>query len=124
MLEPGEVITAVIVPANPSARRSHYLKVRDRGSFDFALVSAAAALDMDGASIRQARVALGGVGTKPWRLPRVEAALAGKSLDPAALRAAAALAARGAQGHGHNDFKIELMQRAVVRALDTAGARA
>jgi hypothetical protein len=85
--------------------------VRDRASFEFALVSAAVALDMDGALIRQARVALGGVGTKPWRVPEVEAALAGKSLDPAALRVAAALAARGAQGHGHNDFKIELMQR-------------
>jgi xanthine dehydrogenase YagS FAD-binding subunit len=70
------------------------------------------ALDMDGTRIRQARVALGGVGTKPWRVPEVETALVGKSLDPAALRAAAALAAEGAQGHGHNDFKIELMQRA------------
>jgi xanthine dehydrogenase YagS FAD-binding subunit len=118
------VITAIMVPANPSARRSHYLKVRDRGSFDFALVSAAVVLDMNGAVIRQARVALGGVGTKPWRVPDVEAALAGKTIEPAALRAAAALAARGAQGHGHNDFKIELMQRAIVRAIETAGARA
>jgi xanthine dehydrogenase YagS FAD-binding subunit len=124
MLEPGEVIAAITVPANPAARRSHYLKVRDRGSFDFALVSAAVALDMDGTRIRQARVALGGVGTKPWRVPRVEAALAGATLDPAALRGAAALAAEGAQGHGHNDFKIELMQRAIVRAVETAGARA
>jgi xanthine dehydrogenase YagS FAD-binding subunit len=124
VLEPGEVITAITVPANPAARRSHYLKVRDRGSFDFALVSAAVALDMDGAIIRQARVALGGVGTKPWRVPRVEAALAGKALDPTVLRSAAALAARGAQGQGHNNFKIELMQRTVVRAVETAGARA
>jgi xanthine dehydrogenase YagS FAD-binding subunit len=123
MLEPGEVIAAITVPANPAARRSHYLKVRDRSSFDFALVSAAVALEMDGTRIRQARVALGGVGTKPWRVPRVEAALVGGSLDPAALRAAAALAAEGAQGRGHNDFKIELMQRAIVRAVETAGAR-
>ena len=79
---------------------------------------------MDGARIRQARVALGGVGTKPWRVPRVEQALAGASLDPAALRPAAALAAEGAQGRGHNDFKIELMQRAIVRAVQTAGGRA
>ena len=86
VLEPGEVIAAITVPANPAARRSHYLKVRDRASFEFAVVSAAVALDMDGARIRQARVALGGVGTKPWRVPRVEAALAGASLDPAALR--------------------------------------
>ena len=124
VLEPGEVISAITVPANPAARRSHYLKVRDRASFEFAVVSAAVALEVDGGSIRQARVALGGVGTKPWRVPQVEAALVGGSLEPAALRRAAALAAQGAQGHGHNDFKIELMQRAIVRAVQTAGARA
>jgi len=124
VLEPGEVIAAITVPASPVARRSHYLKVRDRASFEFAVVSAAVALEIDGARIRQARVAVGGVGTKPWRLPRVEAALAGATLDPAALRRAAALAAQGAQGRGHNDFKIELMQRAIVRAVETAGARA
>ena len=123
VLEPGEVIAAITLPANPAARRSHYLKVRDRASFEFAVVSAAVALDMDGARIRQARIALGGVGTKPWRVPRVEAALVGGSLDPAVLRTAAALAARGAQGRGHNDFKIELMQRAIVRAVEIAGAR-
>ena len=124
VLEPSDVITAITVPASPTARRSHYLRVRDRASFEFAVVSAAVALDMDGARIRQARVALGGVGTKPWRVPRVEAALAGATLDPAALRRAAALAAQGAQGRGHNDFKIELMQRAIVRAVETAGGRA
>jgi len=124
VLEPGEVIAAITIPASPAARRSHYLKVRDRASFEFAVASAAVALEMDGARIRQARVALGGVGTKPWRLPRVEAALAGASLDAAALRQAAALAAEGAQGRVHNNFKIELMQRAIVRAVETAGARA
>ena len=124
VLEPGEVIGAITVPASAVARRSHYLKVRDRASFEFAVVSAAVALDMDGPRIRQAHIALGGVGTKPWRVPRVEAALAGSDLDPAALRRAAALAAQGAQGRGHNDFKIELMQRAIVRAVETAGARA
>jgi xanthine dehydrogenase YagS FAD-binding subunit len=124
VLEAGEVITAITVPASPAARRSHYLKVRDRASFEFAVVSAAVALDMDGGRIRTARVALGGVGTKPWRVPRVEAALTGVSLDPPALHRAAALAAEGAQGHGHNNFKIELMQRAIVRAIETAGARA
>jgi xanthine dehydrogenase YagS FAD-binding subunit len=124
VLEPGEVITAITVPASPVARRSHYLKVRDRASFEFALVAAAVALDMDGPRIREARVALGGVGTKPWRVPQVEKALAGASLDPAALRRAAALAAEGAQGSGHNDFKIVLMQRAIVRAIETVGARA
>src|ERR671915_347028 len=105
MLEPGEVIAGITVPASAAARRSHYLKVRDRASFEFAVVSAAVALDMDGNRIRQARVALGGVGTKPWRAPQVEAALAGASLEQAALRRAAALAAQGAQGRGHNDFK-------------------
>ena len=109
-------------PANPVARRSHYLKLRDRASFEFAVVSAAVALEMDGARIRQARVALGGVGTKPWRVRQVESALAGASPEPAALRGAAALAADGARGHGHNDFKIELMQRAIVRAIETVGA--
>src|SRR3982751_59837 len=77
VLEPGEVISAITVPANPAARRSHYVKVRDRASFEFALVSAAAALDINGAGIRQARIALGGVGTKPWRVARVEEGLAG-----------------------------------------------
>jgi xanthine dehydrogenase YagS FAD-binding subunit len=124
VLEPGEVIAGITVPVSPAARRSHYLKVRDRASFEFAVVSAAVALEMDGTRIRQARIALGGVGTKPWRAPQVEAALAGASLDPAALRSAAALAAQDAQGYGHNDFKIELMQRAIVRAVETAGGRA
>jgi xanthine dehydrogenase YagS FAD-binding subunit len=123
VLEPGEVITAITVPASPVARRSHYLKVRDRASFEFAVVSAAVGLDMDGTRIRQARIALGGVGTKPWRVPRVEAALVGANLEPDPLRSAAALAAEGAQGRGHNDFKITLMQRAIVRAVETAGTR-
>jgi xanthine dehydrogenase YagS FAD-binding subunit len=124
VLEPGEVIAAITVPANAVTRRSHYLKVRDRASFEFALVAAAVALEMDGTRIRQARVALGGVGTKPWRVRQVESALVGATLEPAALRTAAARAAEGARGHGHNDFKIELMQRAIVRAAETAGARA
>src|SRR3954452_8475491 len=77
VLEPGEVIAAIMVPGNPMVRRSHYLKVRDRASFEFAVVSVAVALDMDSDAIRQARVALGGVATKPWRVPQVEAALVG-----------------------------------------------
>src|ERR671914_722722 len=98
VLERDELIVAISVPQSAAARRSHYLKVRDRASFEFALVSAAVTPDMDGGRIRQARVALGGVGTKPWRVPQVEGALAGASLDPAMLRRAAALAADGAQG--------------------------
>jgi xanthine dehydrogenase YagS FAD-binding subunit len=124
VLEPGEVITAITVPAGTASWRSHYLKVRDRASFEFALVAAAVALDLDGGRIRQARVALGGVGTKPWRVRQVESALAGASVEPEALRRAAALATQGARGYGHNDFKIELMQRAIVRAVEIAGMRA
>src|SRR5919204_5822054 len=83
VLEPGEVITAITVPASAATRRSHYLKVRDRASFEFALVSAAVGLEMDGARIRQARVALGGGGTKPWRGGPGEAAPVGGSEKPA-----------------------------------------
>jgi xanthine dehydrogenase YagS FAD-binding subunit len=123
-LRAGEVIAAISVPASPVTRRSHYLKVRDRASSEFAVVSAAVALDLqDDGRIRQARVALGGVGTKPWRLQNVETALVGSTLQRDSLRRAAAVAAEGAQGRGHNDFKIELMQRAIVRAAETAGAR-
>jgi xanthine dehydrogenase YagS FAD-binding subunit len=123
MLEPGEVIAAVSVPAHAVTRRSRYVKVRDRASFEFALVSAAVALEIDGGRIGQARVALGGVGTKPWRVRQVEGALAGTMLDETSLRRAAGLAAQGARGRGRNDFKIELMQRAIVRAAGLAGAR-
>src|SRR2546423_735704 len=82
VLQPGDVVTAITIPASAAARRSHYLKVRDRASFEFALVSAAVALEMDGGTIRRVRVALGGVGTKPWRVRQVENALAGAGLDP------------------------------------------
>src|SRR3982751_3187092 len=123
-LEPAGVIAAILVPAVPAARHSHYLKVRTRASFEFALVSVAVALDMDRQRIGGARIALGGVGTKPWRVPAVEAALKGATLGSPEVLTAAALAAQGAQGRGHNDFKIELMQRAIVRAVEIAGARA
>ena len=95
VLEPGEVITAITVPASPVARRSHYLKVRDRASFEFAVVSAAVALDIDGGRIRSARVALGGVGTKPWRVQRGRSGAFGASLEPAALRASGGACCRG-----------------------------
>jgi xanthine dehydrogenase YagS FAD-binding subunit len=124
VLQPGELIAAIRVEANAAGRHSHYVKVRERSSFEFALVSAAVALDLDQGRIRQARVAVGGVGTMPWHLPQVEDAMVGAALDPAPLRRAAARAAEGARGHGHNDFKIELMQRAIIRAAQTAGARA
>lgn len=124
ILQRGEVITAITLPNDSAGLRSHYLKVRDRASFEFALVSAAVGLGMDGTTIRRARVALGGVGTKPWRLRQVEDALAGASLELGAIRRAAALARDGAKGRGGNDFKIELMQRAIVRAVQIAGGQA
>lgn len=124
VLKAGELITSVTVPASETAPQCHYLKVRDRASFEFAIVSAAVALETNGRRIRRARIALGGVGARPWRIPRVEDALAGASMDTATLRTAAALATQGARGHGHNDFKIELMQRAIVRAVEIAGAGA
>ena len=123
VLEPGDLITAVLIPASAHARRSHYLKVRDRASFEFALVSAAVALDIDAAVIRQARVAIGGVATKPWRLPAVEHALVGHRVDDELFHAAAARAADGAEPRRHNAFKVELLKRTVERALRTVGSR-
>jgi xanthine dehydrogenase YagS FAD-binding subunit len=122
ILRRGEMIAMLEVPASPAARRSHYLKVRDRASFEFALVSAAVALDLDGATIRDARVAMGGVGTKPWRLPAVEAALRGQPFGEATFAAAASVAPEGAAPVGQNGFKVTLMQRTLVRALQNVVA--
>ena len=116
-LQPGELITAITVPAAAHARKSHYLKVRDRASYAYALVSAAVGLDVQGGVIRSARVALGGVGTVPWRVPAVEKALVGKAPTEDNFRAAAALAVRDAAPREHNKFKVELAQRTLVRAL-------
>jgi|SRR5438128_687419 len=112
-----EIITAIEVPAMPWARRSHYLKIRDRESYAFALASAAVALDLDGDGVREARIALGGVATVPWRARTAEAALQGKKLDEASARAAAAAAFADAEPRQHNAFKIELGKRTLVRAL-------
>jgi xanthine dehydrogenase YagS FAD-binding subunit len=121
-LLPGEVITEIIVPRSVPAPHSHYLKVRERASYEFALVSAAVALDLEGHTIRRARLALGGVAPKPWRLEAAESALAGVSLDDsAALRRALAADFSGARRGNHNGFKIELAQRTAVRALQVAG---
>jgi xanthine dehydrogenase YagS FAD-binding subunit len=122
VLQPGEMITAINVPASAAARRSHYLKVRDRASFEFALVSAAVALELDGDTIRSVRVAAGGVGTKPWRLPEVEAALTGKQAAAASLKAAADEAGTGAKPAHMNAFKLVLLRRTVLRALQTVAA--
>jgi xanthine dehydrogenase YagS FAD-binding subunit len=118
------LIKAVEVPANPEARASHYLKVRDRASYEFALVSAAAAVAMDGGRIRSARIAMGGVAHKPWRLAAAENGLRGISLDDTeGLRSAIAPSFVDARPLAHNAFKVELAQRVAVRALQTAGAR-
>ena len=117
VLQPGELIVAVDVPNRPFAARSRYLKVRDRASYAFALVSAAVALDLDGDRVRDVRIALGGVGTKPWRAHEAEAVLRGKPTGEVLFKAAAAAALRGAKPQGENGFKIELAKRALVRAL-------
>ena len=113
VLEPGELIVAVEVPASAAARRSHYLKLRDRASFEFALVSVAAGLDV--------RLAAGGVGTKPWRLQAAEEALIGQAATPETYQGAAERAVDGAAPLARNGFKVELLRRAVRRALATAG---
>jgi xanthine dehydrogenase YagS FAD-binding subunit len=122
VLEPGELILNVEIPASAAARRSHYLKIRDRASFEFALVSVAAGLDIGDGAIREARLAAGGVGTKPWRLHSTEAALIGRPPTPENYQAAADRAVEGASPLLMNGFKVELLRRAVRRALATAGA--
>ncbi|HET6255234.1 MAG TPA: xanthine dehydrogenase family protein subunit M [Puia sp.] len=123
-LYPGELITGIELPRLDFASRSHYLKVRDRASYEFALASAAVALDISGGRIRQARIALGGVGTKPWRSPEAEAVLAGATADEATYKRAAEAALRPAKAYRHNAFKIELAKRTLVRALNTTGGMA
>jgi xanthine dehydrogenase YagS FAD-binding subunit len=122
-LEPGELITHVTLPPSPFAARSRYVKVRDRASYAFALASAAAALELGPQrSIRAARVALGGVATKPWRSREAEAALVGQTASRATFERAAGLALREARGTGENAFKITLAERTLVRALERAAA--
>jgi xanthine dehydrogenase YagS FAD-binding subunit len=119
-LAPNEIVTAVELPARGFASNYTYLKIRDRLSYAFALVSVAAALELDGGTIREARLALGGVAHKPWRDPAAEAALRGQPADPAAFMRAADVLLRAAEGYAHNSFKIELAGRAIVRALTQA----
>jgi xanthine dehydrogenase YagS FAD-binding subunit len=122
VLRPGELITAILLPANTAGLRSHYLKVRDRASFEFALVSAAVVVSLADGHIGRARIAMGGVAPKPWRLPAVEAALEGAPANPDTFAAAAALAAHGAQPASQNRFKVALLQRALARVLTIATA--
>lgn len=124
VLDRGDLIVAIEVPANVEARASHYLKVRDRASYEFALVSVAAALATDGRRIRSARLAMGGVAHKPWRLAAAERSLRGISLeDIDGLRSAIAASFIDARPLAHNAFKVELAQRVALRAMQTAGAR-
>ncbi|HEY2033909.1 MAG TPA: xanthine dehydrogenase family protein subunit M [Rhizomicrobium sp.] len=116
-LQPGDLITGFFVPASAMAKRSLYLKVRDRESYEFALASAAVGLDMNGNSVNEARIALGGVATKPWRAHEAEVALKGQALDESSARATADAAFAGAVAHGDNQYKIELGKRTLVRAL-------
>jgi len=124
MLERGDLIVAVEVPARAEGRASHYLKVRDRQSYEFALVSVAAAVAADRGRLRSVRLAMGGVAHKPWRLTAAETALRGAALDDdGALRSAIATSFADARPLARNAFKIELAQRAVLRAIQTAGER-
>jgi xanthine dehydrogenase YagS FAD-binding subunit len=116
-LQHGELITAIEIPKNNFAAKSYYLKVRDRASYAFALVSVAAALEVSGKQIKQARIALGGVAHKPWRATEAEKFLVGKNADAATFQQAAAAEMKAAKPLEHNKFKIELGQRAIVRAL-------
>jgi xanthine dehydrogenase YagS FAD-binding subunit len=119
-LLPGEIITAVELPAQGFAENYTYLKIRDRMSYAFALVSVAAALELDGNTIRTARLALGGVAHRPWRDQAAEAVLRGQAATPAAFTQAADLLLRDAKGFEHSAFKIDLARRAIVRALTQA----
>ena len=119
-LNPNEIVTAVELPAQGFAKNYSYLKIRDRLSYAFALVSVAAALELEGGRIKQARLALGGVAHKPWRDPEAEATLRGQAADPVVFKRAADVLLRDAKGFAHNTFKIELARRAIVRTLTQA----
>ena len=116
-LEHGELIVAIELPKSEFAKNAHYLKVRDRASYAFALVAVAAALELDGRTIRNARVVLGGVAHKPWRSREAEAALAGQPASQESFQRAAEAAMRDAKPLAHNAYKVELGKRAIVRAL-------
>jgi xanthine dehydrogenase YagS FAD-binding subunit len=119
-LNHGELITAIELPKNNFAAKSFYLKIRDRASYAFALVSVAVGLETDGNKIRQARIALGGVAHKPWRAFEAEKLLTGKDATEANFKAAAEAEMKAAKPLMHNNFKVELGKRAIVRALKMA----
>ncbi len=122
-LRPGELILDVRVHTRPFAASGRYLKLRDRASYEFALVSTAAAIEVEGGLVRAARVACGGVGTRPWRMPAVEAALIGRPATRTSFEAAAQRATDGARALSGNRFKIALLPRTITRALEMAGEK-
>jgi xanthine dehydrogenase YagS FAD-binding subunit len=117
VLAHGELIAAIDLPISALSKKSRYLKVRDRASYEFALVSVAAALDVRAGTIADARIGLGGVAPIPWRARAAERALIGSAPTKAAFERAAEIAVRDARGYGHNDFKIELVRRTIVKTL-------
>ena len=119
-LGPDEIITAIELPRKGFDANYSYLKIRDRLSYAFALISVAAALELEGDTIKEARLALGGVAHKPWRDPAAEAALRGQRVGESAFAKAADLLLQGARGYGHNSFKIGLARRAILRTLSQA----
>ena len=121
-LQANEIVTAVELPPLGFPANYTYLKIRDRLSYAFALVSVAAALELDGNTIKDARLALGGVAHKPWRDPSAEAALRGQAADKEVFIRAAEIVLRDAKGFEHNAFKIDLARRAIVRALTQAAS--
>jgi xanthine dehydrogenase YagS FAD-binding subunit len=120
VLEPGDVILSVTLPPPVAGAKQHYLKLRDRAAYEFALASAAIVLKLNGKKIEYARVALGGVGTKPWRSLEAERALQGHTVDTATFRRAAEEALKDARPASENGFKVELAKRCIVRALTTS----
>lgn len=122
VMQPGDLITHVLLPPPHAGAHSHYLKLRDRASYEFALASAAIVLRVEGGTVAYARVAMGGVGTRPWRSPEAEQALIGKPANAPTFAAAAAAALRDARPQSENGFKIELAKRCVASALTTAAA--
>ena len=117
VLEPGDLIVSVTLPPLEPGTRSHYLKLRDRAAYEFALSSAAVVINVRGSRIERARVALGGLGTVPWRSHEAEQALQGQTANPATFRKAAEAALKDAQPASENGFKVELAKRCIVRAL-------
>jgi xanthine dehydrogenase YagS FAD-binding subunit len=117
-LQPDELITAVILPPRIDGARSHYLKIRDRESYEFALVSVAAVVVTEGRRIREARLALGGVATKPWRATAAEGLLRDSVAARPIFEAAAESAVQGAHPREHNEFKVRLAKRAIIRVLE------